>query len=128
MTSKEILDIHGSLENIHSALRNHVASVDNNKSKFRKPYSLISWLSVVGSTDMARICSWLQYQDCSPRLNDLLHHRVPSTGAWFLDGADFAALKSGLKRALWLQGKGTGPSALFDILLTRHQRAPERVP
>ncbi|KAI4518782.1 hypothetical protein K525DRAFT_144757, partial [Schizophyllum commune Loenen D] len=98
VTSKEILDIHGSLENIHSALRNHVASVDNNKR----------------STDMARICSWLQYQDCSPRLNDLLHHRMPSTGAWFLDGADFAALKSGLKRALWLQGKaGSGKSTLM---------------
>ncbi|KAL1727965.1 hypothetical protein EV714DRAFT_216137, partial [Schizophyllum commune] len=114
VTSKEILDIHGSLENIHSALRNHVASVDNNKSKSRKPYCLISRLSVVGSTDMARICSWLQYQDCSPRLNDLLHHRVPSTGAWLLNGRDFAALKSGLKKALWLQGKaGSGKSTLM---------------
>ncbi|KAI5826445.1 hypothetical protein K523DRAFT_375005 [Schizophyllum commune Tattone D] len=92
VTSKEILDIHGSLENIHSALRNHVASVDNNKR----------------STDMARICSWLQYQDCSPRLNDLLHHRVPSTGAWFLDGADFAALKIRPQESAMAAGKRAG--------------------
>ncbi|KAL1717148.1 hypothetical protein EV715DRAFT_292550 [Schizophyllum commune] len=95
VTSKEIQDIRGSLENIHDILLNHV---DSSKR----------------STGMAGICSWLQYQDCSPRLNDLLHHRVPSTGAWFLDGADFAALKSGSKRALWLQGKaGCGKSTLI---------------
>ena len=76
---------------------------------------------------MTDICSWLHYQDCSPRLNDLLHHRVPSTGAWLLDGADFAALKSGSNRALWLQGKGTDPSGLFDTLLTRQQLAAGRV-
>ncbi|KAL1676549.1 hypothetical protein EV122DRAFT_253183 [Schizophyllum commune] len=52
----EILDIHGSLENIHSALRNHVASVDNNKT-------------------------------------------------WFLDGADFAALKIRPQESAMAAGK-----------------------
>ncbi|KAL1703120.1 hypothetical protein EV121DRAFT_208616, partial [Schizophyllum commune] len=95
VTSKEIQDMRASLEDIHSMLLNHV---DSSKR----------------STGMTDICSWLQYQDCSPRLNDLLHHRVPSTGAWFLDGEDFAAFKSGSKRALWLQGKaGSGKSTLI---------------
>ena len=65
---------------------------------------------------MDKICKWLEYQDSSPRLNELLHNHAPSTGAWFLDGEDFAALKTGKKRVLWLQGKGMASS--HDNLLS----------
>ncbi|KAL1727975.1 hypothetical protein EV714DRAFT_216172, partial [Schizophyllum commune] len=95
VTSEEILTNRSILESLHSILLNHVSTVKNDKS-------------------MAQICTWLQFQDQSRRLNDLLRHRAKSTGSWFLDSEDFAGFKSGSKRALWLQGKaGCGKSTLI---------------
>ncbi|KAL1747089.1 hypothetical protein HDZ31DRAFT_32574 [Schizophyllum fasciatum] len=66
------------------------------------------------TADMDKLFNWLQYPDSSSKLNELLHNRAPSTGQWFLDGDDFAALKSGSKSFVWLQGKGDS-GAIHDL-------------
>ncbi|KAI5885779.1 uncharacterized protein SCHCODRAFT_02693399 [Schizophyllum commune H4-8] len=97
-TCQEVINNRVILESLQSTLLHHLAAVEDDRT----------------SADMDKICKWLEYQDSSPRLNELLHHRTPSTGAWFLDGDDFVSLKTGKKRFLWLQGKaGSGKSTMI---------------
>ncbi|KAL1727979.1 hypothetical protein EV714DRAFT_216136 [Schizophyllum commune] len=97
-TCEAVISNRGILESLQTTLFHHIAAVADDKT----------------SAGMDKICRWLEYQDSSPRLNELLHNRAPSTGAWFLDGEDFAALKTGKKRVLWLQGKaGSGKSTMI---------------
>ncbi|KAL1712989.1 hypothetical protein EV715DRAFT_212619 [Schizophyllum commune] len=66
------------------------------------------------SGDLEKIFRWLEYPDSSLKVQDLCRDRAPSTGSWFLDGDDFSKLKSGDKRAVWLQGKaGCGKSTMI---------------
>ena len=67
-------------------------------------------ISYQGSGDLEKIFRWLEYPDSSLKVQDLCRDRAPSTGSWFLDGDDFSKLKSGDKRAVWLQGKGESRS------------------
>ena len=64
------------------------------------------------SDDEGKIFQWLQYPDCSAKINSLLYDRAKGTGSWFFDSNEFSALKTGKKRVLWLEGSGT-PSG-FD--------------
>ncbi|KAL1672120.1 hypothetical protein EV122DRAFT_225331, partial [Schizophyllum commune] len=66
------------------------------------------------SGDLGKIFRWLEYPDSSLKVQDLCRDRAPSTGSWFLDGDDFSKLKSGDRRAVWLQGKaGCGKSTMI---------------
>ncbi|TRM57331.1 hypothetical protein BD626DRAFT_465218, partial [Schizophyllum amplum] len=59
------------------------------------------------TADVEKLFAWLQYPDCSVRMNNLLDNRAQSTGSWFLDGEEFTAFKKGTTKSLWLHGKGT---------------------
>ena len=59
------------------------------------------------SDDEGKIFQWLQYPDCSAKINSLLYDRAKGTGSWFFDSNEFSALKTGKKRVLWLEGSGT---------------------
>ncbi|KAL1731685.1 hypothetical protein EV714DRAFT_271484 [Schizophyllum commune] len=64
--------------------------------------------------DLGAILQWLEYPDCSAKINTLLYDRTKGTGSWFLDSQEFASFKSGELRVLWLQGSvGCGKSTIM---------------
>ncbi|KAL1731682.1 hypothetical protein EV714DRAFT_271481 [Schizophyllum commune] len=66
------------------------------------------------SDDEGKIFQWLQYPDCSAKINSLLYDRAKGTGSWFFDSNEFSALKTGKKRVLWLEGSaGCGKSTIM---------------
>ncbi|KAL1734526.1 hypothetical protein EV714DRAFT_168191, partial [Schizophyllum commune] len=67
------------------------------------------------SSKLEQICRWLQYPDCSVKMNRLLDDRAQSTGSWFLDCWSFTAFKEGTERAVLLRGKaGCGKSTVMS--------------
>ncbi|TRM55598.1 hypothetical protein BD626DRAFT_416155, partial [Schizophyllum amplum] len=86
------------LENVQKALLRQTELMDNNQSK----------------ADIKELCQWLQFPDCSVKMNNLLDERAPSTGTWFLDGDEFTAFKKCMTKVLWLHGKaGSGKSTMM---------------
>ncbi|KAI5885324.1 uncharacterized protein SCHCODRAFT_02706840 [Schizophyllum commune H4-8] len=66
------------------------------------------------SYNQGRIYEWLQYPDCSAKINALLYERARGTGSWFFDSNEFSAFKAGKKRVLLLQGSaGCGKSTIM---------------
>lgn len=66
------------------------------------------------SSDIERLYQWLQFPDCSVKMNNLLDERAQSTGMWFLDGEEFNAFKERMTKVLWLHGKaGCGKSTMI---------------
>ncbi|KAL1749283.1 hypothetical protein HDZ31DRAFT_79113 [Schizophyllum fasciatum] len=66
------------------------------------------------SDELNKIFDWLQFPDCSAKINALLSHRTKGTGCWFLDSREFAYFKLGQGRMLWLEGStGCGKSTLM---------------
>ncbi|TRM60931.1 hypothetical protein BD626DRAFT_600801 [Schizophyllum amplum] len=69
-----------------------------------------------------KICQWLQYPDCSVKLNSVMSSRVPGTGSWFLDGNDFGSFISGVVRVVWLHGQaGSGKSTMMAAAIRELQ-------
>ncbi|KAL1690547.1 hypothetical protein GGG16DRAFT_125640 [Schizophyllum commune] len=67
------------------------------------------------TSDIDKIFGWLQYPDCSAKMNDLLYDRANSTGLWLIDGQAFASLKSGDRRSLWMYGPEGSLAPLLNL-------------
>ncbi|KAI4519020.1 hypothetical protein K525DRAFT_287676 [Schizophyllum commune Loenen D] len=87
------------LDNIQSTLLNMVAD----SARARR------------TSDIDKIFGWLQYPDCSAKMNDLLYDRANSTGLWLIDGQAFASLKSGDRRSLWMYGPEGSLAPLLNL-------------